>query len=332
MSVSATTTPSSPRGTSCAIASAGWICASFTRSRIETTPASRPSSTTGKCRYPCWASEANASAAVRSGDTESGSRVIHSSTRARLGSMLEPVARRTSRSVRIPTGRSPSTTITEPTRSSRMRCATVAMVSSPPAVTAGLLMISPTVRALLVSAVAIDAPVRRFLRSLRMAPAATIQTFRPSGVAPPDQMSGLVERQHRAVPEPGRGHPTHRGVPRLEPQVSRETEQMSEVDVDDAPVTDDRDPAAGEPLDHGVERRHDPPPEHVGSLPAVLLPPTFHHRREPAVARDPRREPEGGGGGWGGPAAPRKGPRHHAADPGGREPLGQAVRLLDAER
>src|ERR1700674_1137632 len=154
------------------------------------------------------------------------------------------------------------------------------MVSSPPAVTAGLLMISPTVRALLVSAVAIDAPVRRFLRSLRMAPAATIQTFRPSdlqtfrpsdlqtfrpaGVAPPDQMSGLVERQHRAVPEPGRGHPTHRGVPRLEPQVSLDTEQMSEVDVDDAPVTDDRDPAAGEPLDHGVERRHDPPPEHVG--------------------------------------------------------------------
>ena len=78
------------------------------------------------------------------GPTTSGSAVIHSATFDAPGSTPAAPQRTRSRSVRMPIGRSPSTTTTEPTLRSRMRVAASATVSSGRAVTTGELISSPT--------------------------------------------------------------------------------------------------------------------------------------------------------------------------------------------
>ena len=121
--------PYTPRGTSSSTERR-------TRSRIEIIPITLSPSTTGRWRKPPWIISAAAWPTVSSGPIVSGARVIASAT----GPSTPPVAtaRRTSRSVRMPTRRPPSVTTTAPTRRSCMRpAASTRLVAGPTASTSG---------------------------------------------------------------------------------------------------------------------------------------------------------------------------------------------------
>jgi hypothetical protein len=87
----------------------------------------------------------SASCTDRSEATQSGSLVIHSLTLVSAAAAPAAPKRTRSRSVRIPIGRSPSTTTTDPTPWSTMRALAAATVSEEAAVMAGLLITSATV-------------------------------------------------------------------------------------------------------------------------------------------------------------------------------------------
>src|SRR5438270_1923397 len=147
-----------------------------TRSRRDTMPTSFPLSTTGMWRYPCSVRRWKASSTSTSGSTVSGFSVIHSETLAIEVSVPDAATLIMSRSVRMPTGRVPSTTTMEPTLRSPMRALTSSMGSEGVAVSTSSVINSETVRTLAPSAMHLslrgrDGPVRGvYGRVLRVIP------------------------------------------------------------------------------------------------------------------------------------------------------------------
>src|SRR5439155_17989980 len=98
-------------------------------------------------------------------------------------------------------------------------------------------------------------------------------------------MRGLVQRHHRALARSSGCDAADRRVPGLEPQVSFQAEDRSQVDVDHPAVADGGDPSPREAIHDGVDARDDAGPEPGWSLAAELFPAPFDHRPPTVVAR-----------------------------------------------
>src|SRR5680860_1128880 len=98
-------------------------------------------------------------------------------------------------------------------------------------------------------------------------------------------MRGLVQAHDRSFPRTRRGDAADRRVRRLEPEVAVEPEQATEVHVDHAAVTDDRNPTAGETFDDARDSGDDPVAELLRCLAAELLPAAVEHGLPAHVAR-----------------------------------------------